>query len=207
VWPRPVGSGSTGEDTTPSSSQSGDQEQAEDVAPAEESESAPEAQAESGSAESENVPEPAQEAKNEEQKSTAYGLNEAVTVGDASWVITNAQKTNQLADPFGVRPAKQGTFIIVDFQFRNGDNEPKTLHQGALQLVDGSGRESDPDTDTLLYIPEDKNIFLEQVNPGVTETGQVVFTVAPDASSLKLVLKDTNLFKSARNQAEVNLGF
>jgi hypothetical protein len=144
--------------------------------------------------------------KEKEKEKASYGLNEPVEVGDASWVVTNAQKTNQLADPFGVRPAKQGTFVIVDFQFTNGANESKTLHQQALQLVDSSGRQSDPDPDDLLYIPQDRNIFLQQVNPGVTEPGQVIFTVAPDASGLKLVLKDTNLFRSEQNQAEVDLG-
>lgn len=145
--------------------------------------------------------------KEKEKEKASYGLNEPVEVGDASWVVTNAQKTNQLADPFGVRPAKQGTFVIVDFQFTNGANESKTLHQQALQLVDSSGRKSDPDPDDLLYIPQDRNIFLQQVNPGVTEPGQVIFTIAPDASGLKLVLKDTNLFRSEQNQAEVDLGF
>lgn len=145
--------------------------------------------------------------KSKEQEQASYGLNEPVEVGDASWVVTNAQKTNQLADPFGVRPPKEGTFVIVDFQFTNGGNEAKTLHQQALQLVDGSGRQSEPDTDSLMYIPQDRNIFLEQVNPGVTEAGQVIFTIAPDASDLKLVLQDTNLFRSGQNQAEVDLGF
>jgi hypothetical protein len=141
-----------------------------------------------------------------QQKQASYGLNETVQVGDAAWIVTNAQKTNELADPFGVRPAKQGTFVIIDFQFQNGGNEAKTLHQQALQLVDSSGRESDPDPDDLLYVPQDRNILMQQVNPGVTQPGQVIFTIAPDASDLKLILKDTNLFRSEQNQAEVDLG-
>jgi hypothetical protein len=141
-----------------------------------------------------------------QQEQASYGLNETVQVGDAAWIVTNAQKTNELADPFGVRPAKQGTFVIIDFQFQNGGNEAKTLHQQALQLVDSSGRESDPDPDDLLYVPQDRNILMQQVNPGVTQPGQVIFTIAPDASDLKLILKDTNLFRSEQNQAEVDLG-
>jgi Domain of unknown function (DUF4352) len=80
--------------------------------------------------------------------------------------------------------------VIIDFQFQNGGNEAKTLHQQALQLVDSSGRESDPDPDDLLYVPQDRNILMQQVNPGVTQPGQVIFTIAPDASDLKLILKD-----------------
>ena len=141
-----------------------------------------------------------------QQKQASYGLNETVQVGDAAWIVTNAQKTNELADPFGVRPAKQGTFVIIDFQFQNNGDESKTLHQNALELLDSSGRTSDPDPTDFRYIPQDKNIFLEQVNPGVTRSGQVIFTIAPDASDLKLILKDTNLFRSEQNQAEVDLG-
>ena len=96
--------------------------------------------------------------------------------------------------------------MIIDFQFQNNGDESKTLHQNALELLDSSGRRSDPDPTDFRYIPQDKNIFLEQVNPGVTRPGQVIFTIAPDASDLKLILKDTNLFRSEQNQAEVDLG-
>lgn len=140
------------------------------------------------------------------EESTTYGLNEAVTVGDASWTVTNAQQSNQLADPFGLDAPRQGNFVIVDFQFENGGNESKTLTQQALQLEDSSGRTSDPDPEDFRYIPQDKNIFLQQVNPGVTQPGQVIFSVAPDASGITLILKDTNLFSSSQNQARVDLG-
>ena len=93
----------------------------------------------------------------------------------------------------------------MDFNFRNDGDDAKTLHQAAINLFDGAGRESNPDTDAFGYIPSDKNIFLKQVNPGVTEDGQVVFTVAPDASNFELELRDTNLFSA--NKARVDLGF
>ncbi len=100
----------------------------------------------------------------------------------------------------------QGNFVIVDFQFTNEGNESKTLTQQALQLEDYSGRTSAPDPADFRYIPKDRNIFLEQVNLGVTQQGQVIFTIAPDASGLTLILKDTNLFRSSQNQARVDLG-
>lgn len=66
-------------------------------------------------------------------------------------------------------------------RFTNIGSESKTLPQNALKLLDLDGRESDPDTDTFGYIPNERNIFLEQVNPGVTEEGEVIFSVAPGA--------------------------
>ncbi len=73
-------------------------------------------------------------------------------------------------------------------------------------LEDSSERTSDPDPADFRYIPQDRNIFLEQVNPGVTQQGQVIFSVAADASGLTLILKDTNLLRSSQNQARVDLG-
>src|SRR5215217_6739642 len=143
-----------------------------------------------------------------ESMGSAAQIGETVTVGDASWIVTDAYPTKQINNTYGgALPAKQGDFVVVDFRFTNDGNEAKTLHQQAVQLMDSDGRESDPDTDTFGFIPREKNIFLEQVNPGVSKEGQVIFSVAPGGSGYKLRLKDTNLFRSERNQAEVNLGF
>jgi hypothetical protein len=48
--------------------------------------------------------------------------------------------------------------------------------------MDSSGNKSEADPDTFGYIPANKDIFLENVNPSVTRPGEVIFTVAPDAS-------------------------
>ena len=149
-----------------------------------------------------------EEKESKESKGSTAQIGETVTVGDASWIVTDAYPTNQINNTYGgALPAKQGDFVVVDFHFTNDGNEAKTLHQQAVQLIDSDGRESDPDTDTFGFIPREKNIFLEQVNPSVSKEGQVIFSVAPGGSGYKLRLKDTNLFRSERNQAEVDLGF
>jgi hypothetical protein len=56
-----------------------------------------------------------------------------------------------------------------------------------------------------VYIPSDKNIFLKQVNPGVAEDGEVIFSVAPGASGFQLELSNTNFLED--DKAYVNLGF
>jgi len=153
-------------------------------------------------------PEPAksEEKKQPEEESTAE-IGESVEVDEAAWVVTDARRATQLSDQFvGIMPAKQGDFVIVDFHFKNNSNEAKTLHSGALKLIDRDGREFDPDTDTFSYIPQERNIFLEQVNPGVTKDAEVIFSVAPDASGFNLHLRGTSLF-SLEEPKEVALGF
>ena len=95
--------------------------------------------------------------------------------------------------------------MVVDFEFTNGSNESVTLSQQSLALVDGSGNTSEPDTGMFGYIPQDRNILLEQVNPGVTRQGQVIFTVAPGASDLRLQVGDTRAFSDENGY--VDLGF
>jgi hypothetical protein len=100
---------------------------------------------------------------------------------------------------------KQGDFVIVDFTFTNNSNEAVTLDSASVALIDSSGNKSETDPDTFGYVPASKDIFLENVNPGVTREGQVIFTVAPDASGFKLQVGDTNPFSNKNGFVE--LGF
>ncbi len=148
--------------------------------------------------------EPAEEEPEEEPTA---GIGQVVEVDDGIWVVTSARQESQLADQFGgIMPPKQGNFIIVDFRFKNDANDSKTLTTAIMKLIDEDGRESDPDTDSFGYIPQEKNVLLEQVNPGVTKEGQVIFSVSPDASGFKLQLRGTSLF-SLEEPKEVALGF
>jgi len=47
-----------------------------------------------------------------------------------------------------------------------------------VALIDSEGRKSEADPDKFGYIPDDRNIFLENVNPRVTDRGQAIFTLA-----------------------------
>lgn len=132
------------------------------------------------------------------------GIGQTATVADASWVVTSAQPRSELRSQFGSQ-SKQGNFVVVDFTFTNNGNEAKTLTQNIIALYDNSGRKYSPDTDTFSYIPSDENILLDQVNPGVTKNGEVIFSVASGASGFTLELSSTNFLK--RDKAEVNLGF
>jgi flagellar motor protein MotB len=160
--------------------------------------------AESGSSESGSAKEKQKsEPSKEEQSTSTVSIGEPATVADASWMVTSAEPRSRLNSQF-LEP-KQGNFVVVDFRFTNNGSESKTLHQNALKLLDRDGREFDPDTDTFGYIPNERNIFLEQVNPGVTEDGEVIFSVAPGASGFRLEISGTNLFETGK--AYVDLGF
>ena len=141
-------------------------------------------------------------------KQPAVAIGQPVTVGDVTWTVTNARQADQLRQegaPKGAGKTEQGNFVIVDFDFTNNGNEPANLSTASLALLDSEGRESEPDSDKFLYIPRDRNVFvLDRINPGVTQQGQVIFTVAPGASGFTLQLGDGRALSNDTGQ--VNLG-
>ena len=144
--------------------------------------------------------------KSSGKEQPAVVIGEPVTVGDVTWTVTNAYPTERLESNFGqFGDSKQGNFVVVDFDFVNNSNEALTLATQSVALIDSEGRESQADSDSFEYIPRDRNIFLEQVNPGVTEQGSIIFTVAPGASGFTLQVGDAKLFSD--QNGSVNLGF
>lgn len=144
-----------------------------------------------------------QEKGKAKEKGPSGRIGESLEAGDVTWTVTNARQADQLNSQF-LEP-KQGNFIIVDLAFTNNGSEPTTLSTQSISLLDSGGSESRPDPDTFGYIEPNRNIFLEQVNPGVSREGEAIFSVAPDASGFTLQLGDAQLFGG--ESAYVELGF
>lgn len=138
-----------------------------------------------------------------EKATPAVGIGEETKVGDAEWIVTNARYVKTLTSDLG--DTKKGNFVVVDFNFTNGAKESVTLDSASLTLVDDQGRKSEADTDTLGYVDPAKDIFLNQVNPGVTQPGEIIYSVAPDAKGFTLKLSDVDMFSD--ESADVKLGF
>ena len=137
-------------------------------------------------------------------KAKAVAIGEPVKAGKVEWTVVTAREATSLKSAFG-GDKKDGNFVIVDFNFTNGNKEAVTLDSESFRLIDSEGREFEVDTDTFEYVEPDKDIFLDQVNPDVSKEGEVIFTVAPDASGFTLEAGDTDMF--ADENAYVDLGF
>src|SRR5215203_818770 len=147
------------------------------------------------------------ESRERKAQQAAVDIGQPVHVGEVTWTVTNARQVSEIREKgFGqFGETKRGNFVIVDFNFTNNSSEAVTLDSASVALMDSSGNKSEADPDTFGYIPANKDIFLENVNPGVTRPGEVMFTVAPDASGLKLQVGDTNPFTDKNGY--VDLGF
>src|SRR5215210_2966587 len=134
-------------------------------------------------------------------KKKAAPIGETVTAGDVAWTVQSVQHVTELKS-LGQR--KKGNFIVVDLIFKNNGDEAATLDSSSLAILDDKGRTSETDTDASMYVPTNQDLFLDQVNPGVSKQGRAIFNVAPDAQNLILRAGDTNPFGG--EDAYVDLG-
>jgi hypothetical protein len=144
-----------------------------------------------------------------EQKGPKGEIGQTVKFSNVAWQVTSARQATELKAPS--YPKKKGNFVIVDFLFTNNADEATRLDPGSLTLLDGEGCEFEMQPNEFVninpvYIAPGKNIFLENVNPGVTKDGEVIFIVDPDAKDFTLRASDTDPFITDEN-AYIELGF
>ena len=135
----------------------------------------------------------------EEVKERAVPMGDPVRAGDLTWTVTGAVQQEQRSD-LGER--RRGNFIVVELTVRNGGDEAITVDSASLAILDDQGRTHEADTDA--YVPSRLDLFLQQINPGVTQQARVVFNIAPDATGLILRLGDGDPFTETNGY--VNLG-
>ena len=140
-------------------------------------------------------------AQKEDEPTAAIG--ETLAVGDVAWTVRTARQATTLQDPLG--QTREGNFIVVDVNFQNNSDRAVTLDTNSMTLLDSEGRESTADPDMFMFIPPEQQLFLENVNPGVSKQGQAIYTVAPGASGFRIQVGDANPF--AGDVGYIDLGF
>lgn len=125
-----------------------------------------------------------------------YGTGEEVQVGDVTYVV-NGMETSDTAGMEGMESEADGTFIVLDVEATNNGSEAVTLDSTYISLLsDGNTYEADGGNSEL---------FLEQVNPDSTISGEVVFDVNPEVAEADDLQAQLNEGMFGNNSATVNL--
>lgn len=109
--------------------------------------------------------------------------------GKFNFTVTSVKcgRTRIGSAAFGVEA--QGKFCLVAMKVKNIDKEPQTLFGDNQKLFVGEAEYS-ANTEAAIYLDDSKSIF-EEINPGNTLTGIVVFDVPKNAKPTKLELHDS----------------
>ena len=135
-------------------------------------------------------PEPTEAPAPEPEPEAGPGIGDEAVDGDFTFVVSSVEDGPPIigdAD-FGAEP--QGKFVLVTMTVTNNGDAPGSFFGDNQYLVDTEGRRASADTEAGIYLDEAQS-FYEEINPGNSLTGVVVFDIAADAVPASLELHDS----------------
>jgi len=130
------------------------------------------------------------EKKAEKKEEKVHAIGEKVEVGKLAYIVSNVATTNELkADDEYIEPAKtDGQFVVIDIEAFNNDKKTRTVDSSMFKIKDNQGREFEPtvDTEVMMVLGDFADFFLQDINPGISKTGKLVFELPSDATSFSL---------------------
>jgi hypothetical protein len=143
------------------------------------------------------------EQKTETAEEPEASVGDTVSIGNVQWTVTEVLRSDILVSRLGI---EEGDYVIVDVDFRNNSNQDIRLATPFVTLLDGQGREYEADIEfNFLHVYASENMFVDQVNPGASKEGKIIFTVEdPDASGFKLQVGEARF--ASNEIASIDLG-
>lgn len=118
------------------------------------------------------------------------GIGGTVTDGNLAFTVTRVETAQTLGEGFMATEA-QGKFVLVTLTVQNIGREAATFNAGPSQVAyDADGREYSTSADAIMSgNPSDMSSFLQQINPGATVEGRLVYDVPEDVKLVKVHLQ------------------
>ncbi|MBT2756722.1 DUF4352 domain-containing protein [Mesobacillus foraminis] len=126
--------------------------------------------------------------KKAEEEAKKPKIGDVVKAGDFEYVITAANEKQEIPGDgvFIESKTTSGKFVVIDYTVKNNDKEARMVDSNLFLLKSGKN-EYDPMVDAdIMMLLGDKNLFLEEVNPGLNRSGQLVFEVGADVKNYSL---------------------
>lgn len=126
-----------------------------------------------------------QEQKQEVKKpAKVYGVGDALKVGDVTFKVNEIKSAQQVGNEFLNKKTDQ-QFYMINISVTNNGKETIQTDESFFKLK-GSGSTFEADSDATIYSNDDGEFIYQDVNPGITSTGWVVFEVPADKKEFKL---------------------
>ena len=128
--------------------------------------------------------------KTNEAPKTA-GLNETVQDGDLAFTVLGVEKSKTLGNSFTQKTA-QGTFYVITVKIENKGNKTTSFDSSMAKVKDDQGREFERSIDgqTAKGLSQGQvDLFLQQIQPSLSVTGDLVFDLPDGLKNPILSLK------------------
>lgn len=122
-------------------------------------------------------------------KAKVPGIGDTVRDGDLEFTVTKIATKSRVGDDF-LNKTAQGKFLLVHVRVTNIGDNAQTLSGERQTMIDSQGREFSADTGAAMYLGDAKT-FWEEINPGNSVDGIVVFDVPKKTNPDTLELHDS----------------
>jgi hypothetical protein len=113
------------------------------------------------------------------------GIGDTVSAGDWAFSVTSLKcGVKKVGDDFLGKKA-QGQFCLLRMKVTNNGDTAETLMGSNQKLLDDKGRTFSSDDEASIYADSDASLFSEEINPGNTLKGVVVFDIPKGASPVE----------------------
>lgn len=124
------------------------------------------------------------------EEPAAAGVGTPVRDGKFEFTVTQVETGVKHVGNDVVGQDAQGQFVLLHLTVANIGTEAQYFDGSSQKLYDSAGRAFSADTSAAIYLDE-SNSFLNQINPGITVQGIVVFDVPADAVLTTAELHDS----------------
>lgn len=139
-----------------------------------------------------------QQAATTETREFNHSVGDTFTVGDGAriveYTVTDARTTDTIGSGFSTEEA-DGVFVVVEVRMTNRGDESLDMSSSNFRLVDDQARSYETDRDAVFAVED--NVIYEQLDPGVTKRGVLVFDVPPEQSGRELEIRPAGIFSTA----------
>lgn len=133
-------------------------------------------------------------AQSESKKDNAKlsGIGEAVQDGKFEFTVSSIEcgKTSVGTNQYLTKQA-QGQFCLLNLSIKNIGTEAQTFDSSNVYLFDASDAKFSADSSASMYANPEGSTFLNQINPGNSVTGSVVFDLPTDKTPVVAELHDS----------------
>jgi hypothetical protein len=106
----------------------------------------------------------------------------------ATLTVTSTERTQVLRDSL-FEYTTNNEYFVLHLDYTNTSSEAQSLWASDFRLVDTAGKEYSSNTDVSLAV--EKPIIIDEVNPGLTLQGTIVFEVPPGTEFSELRLEES----------------
>jgi hypothetical protein len=119
------------------------------------------------------------------------GLNEPARDGKFEFTVTGVDCSQSTIGADPVVDQANGVFCIASLNVKNVGDEAQTLDATSQYAYDAQNLKYSSDTAAEIYLPNGGGALFNQLNPGTSVTGQIVYDVPAGTKITKLELHDS----------------